>query len=96
MHCCLRGSRTAALKEPYGVPYRCLIPKGWENLLVACRGASLSHIAASSCRLSRTILAFGHAAGLAAAQASAKHCRVGEVDVPAIQAELQVLPSKPR
>jgi len=45
------------------------VPKGKANLLVACRGASFSHIAASSCRLSRTIIALGHAAGLAAAQA---------------------------
>jgi hypothetical protein len=54
------------LEQPYGIPYRCLIPKGKTNLLVACRGAGFSHIAASSCRLSRTMMALGHAAGLAA------------------------------
>lgn len=59
------------LPVPYGIPFRCLIPKGWTNLLVACRGASFSHIAASSCRLSRTMMALGHAAGLAAHQALA-------------------------
>jgi len=96
MHCCLRGSRTAALKAPYGVPYRCLPPKGWENLLVACRGASLSHIAASSCRLSRTILAFGHAAGLAAAQAVRRDLPVGRVDIAAIQSDLGIIQSKPQ
>jgi len=48
------GSRRVRgeIKAPYGVPYRCLVPKGSVNLLVACRGASFSHIAASSCRLS--------------------------------------------
>ena len=30
-----------------------LVPKGSVNLLAACRGASFSHVAASSCRLSR-------------------------------------------
>jgi len=54
------------LAEPYGVPFRCLIPKGFQNLLVACRGASLSSIAASSCRLSRTMMQLGQAAGTAA------------------------------
>jgi hypothetical protein len=64
------GPGIKEVKEPYGIPYRCLIPKGWKNLLVACRGAGFSHIAASSCRLSRTMIALGHAAGLAAAKAA--------------------------
>lgn len=52
----------------YGIPYECLLPKETENLLVACRGASFSHIAASSARLSRTMIALGEAAGIAAAE----------------------------
>lgn len=59
------------LTEPYGVPYRCLIPEGFQNLLIACRGASFSSIAASSCRLSRSMLQLGQAAGTAAALADA-------------------------
>ena len=55
------------MKEPYGVPFRCLIPKGFDNLLVACRAASFSSLAASSCRLSRTMMQLGQAAGTAAA-----------------------------
>lgn len=54
------------LTEPYGVPFRCLIPRGWRNLAIACRAASLSSIAASSCRLSRTMMQLGQAAGTAA------------------------------
>jgi hypothetical protein len=38
-----------------------------DNLLVACRGASFSSIGASSCRLSRTMMVLGQAAGAAAA-----------------------------
>lgn len=56
---------TNELAEPYGVPFRCLIPKGFKNLLIACRGASFSSVAASSCRLSRTMMQLGHAAGAA-------------------------------
>jgi hypothetical protein len=55
--------------EPYGIPYRCLIPRGWQNLLVACRAAGFSSIAASSVRLSRTLMQLGQAAGTAAALA---------------------------
>ena len=78
------------LKGPYGVPYRCLLPRGTSNLLVACRGAGFSQIAASSCRLNRTMTSLGHAAGLAAAQAVKKDISVREVDVRAIQRELDL------
>jgi hypothetical protein len=68
------------LNEPYGVPFRCLVPKGWKNLLVACRASSFSSIAASSCRLSRTMMQLGQAAGTAAALA--KRLAVAVCDVP--------------
>ncbi len=86
----VHGARGACreIRQPYGVSYRCLVPRGWLNLLAACRGASFSHIAASSCRLSRTMLALGHAAGLAAAQAARAGCSVAEVDVAAVQRAL--------
>jgi len=75
------GPGIRELKGPYGIPYRCLIPKGWKNLLAACRGAGFSHVAASSCRLSRTMMALGHAAGLAAAEAARTGKPVRDVDV---------------
>ena len=86
------GGGIRELSSPYGIPYRCLIPKGWANLLVACRGASFSHIAASSCRLSRTMMAMGHAAGLAAARAIQSDRPVVGLDVAAIQKELHMPP----
>lgn len=60
-----RGPKLGELDQPYGVPYSCLLPREFDNLIVASRGASFSHIAASSCRLSRTMLALGEAAGVA-------------------------------
>ena len=86
------GSRRVRgeLKKPYGIPYRCLVPKGSVNLLVACRGASFSQIAASSCRLSRTIVQLGRAAGLAAAMAAESDVPVGEIDVAVLQKTLGV------
>jgi hypothetical protein len=68
------------IKEPYGVPYRCLVPKGRRNLLIACRAASFSSLAASSCRLSRTMMQLGQAAGTAVALA--KQLEVELPDVP--------------
>jgi glycine/D-amino acid oxidase-like deaminating enzyme len=58
------------IRKPYGIPYRCLIPEGFANLLVACRAASFSSVAASSCRLSRTMMQLGQAAGTAIVIAS--------------------------
>jgi hypothetical protein len=84
------GHGAKELKEPYGIPYRCLIPKDWKNVLVAGRCSGFSHIAASSCRLSRTMMALGHAAGLAAAEAARDGKDVREVDVPEMQKELGV------
>jgi hypothetical protein len=90
------GSRRVhgEIRAPYGVPYRCLVPKGSVNLLAACRGASFSHIAASSCRLSRTMMQLGHAAGEAAAMAAKSSVPVGQVDVAELRRRLDFDPTR--
>jgi glycine/D-amino acid oxidase-like deaminating enzyme len=60
------GRNANELCQPYGVPFGCLLPREIDNLAVACRGASFSSVAASSCRLSRTMIQLGQAAGTAA------------------------------
>ena len=85
-----RNTVLGTVKEAYGVPYRCLIPKGWENLLVASRSAGFSHIAASSCRLSRTILSIGQAAGFAAYLSSNLEIPIKDVPIERIQAEVNL------
>ena len=88
-----QGGGLSVVRAPYGIPFRCLVPKGgWRNLLIACRGASFSHLAASSCRLSRTMIQLGHAAGLAAAQATQTRVDVRDVEVRAIRRELGLEP----
>ena len=62
----VKGAPCGELKQPYGIPYRCLLPKGTSNVLVAGRCASFDTVAASSCRLSRAMMRLGEAAGLAA------------------------------
>ena len=68
------------LDAPYGVPFRCLIPKGWLNLLIACRAAGFSSLAASSCRLTRTMIQLGQAAGTAIALTKGTHRALPEFD----------------
>jgi hypothetical protein len=85
----------AEVRQPYGVPYRSLIPKGWRNLLVAGRCASFSHIAASSCRLNRTMLALGRAAGRAAAMAAGGDVPVAKIDAAKLKKQLGDPAGKP-
>jgi len=54
----------------YAIPFRCLIPEGSENLLVAGRCVSTTGKALGSVRLMACCMALGQAAGTAAALAS--------------------------
>jgi glycine/D-amino acid oxidase-like deaminating enzyme len=81
--------KTQLLKKPYGVSFRSLIPRGWKNLLTACRGSGFSHLAASSCRLSRTMLQLGQAAGTAAAMALEDKRPVGETEYRILRKKLE-------
>jgi hypothetical protein len=85
-----KGGGLWEIKEAYGIPYRSLIPKGWNNLLVAGKCAGFSHLAASSCRLSRTMMALGHAAGFAASISATNNITVSEVPIQRIQAEMNL------
>lgn len=53
----------------YGIPYRCLLPKRIDNLLVAGRAISGTQEAAASYRVMATCMAIGEGAGTAAALA---------------------------
>ena len=52
----------------YQIPYRCLVPKGADNLLVASRCISSTHEAHSSLRVQPIVWCIGQAAGTAAAK----------------------------
>ena len=58
----------------YGIPYRTLLPRGVEGLLVAGRCFSATHDAHASARSMATCMAMGQAAGTAAALAAAHDC----------------------
>jgi hypothetical protein len=53
--------------ESYDLPYRCLVPRGVSNLLVAGRSVSATHEAQASLRIMPICIALGQAAGIAAA-----------------------------
>jgi hypothetical protein len=75
---------------PYPIPYRSLTPRREDatNLLVpVCLSAS--HVAFGSVRMEPTLMALGHAAGTAAAQAARRGVAVQDVDVAALQDDLR-------
>jgi len=82
-------SKFVHIRAPcYGIPYRCLVPRRVENLLVAGRNISTTHGALASARVMFTCMATGHAAGVAAALASQQSVPPRHLDVKVIQAEL--------
>ncbi|HZQ73511.1 MAG TPA: FAD-dependent oxidoreductase [Burkholderiales bacterium] len=71
------------------LPYRMLLPLGVENLLVAGRCASMTHLGQSAARVSGACFAMGEAAGTAAALALRAGCGPREVDIAQLQAALE-------
>ena len=69
----------------YTIPYRSLIPKDAENLLVAGRCISTTHEAQASIRILPIVCTLGEAAGTAAALATKAGCNVKDVDIPTLQ-----------
>lgn len=54
---------------PYSIPLRCLVARGFANLLMAGKCISADQVVHSSCRMTPTCCAMGQAAGTAAALA---------------------------
>ena len=73
----------------YTIPYRSLVPKGSQNLLVAGRCISTDHAAQASVRIMPICATLGEAAGVAAAVASKDHTDVGTVDIQKVQCILK-------
>ena len=72
----------------YQMPYRMLVPKRIDGLLVAGRCASASHDAHASMRVAGICFALGEAAGTAAAQSAASGAKVRDVDTAQLQQQL--------
>jgi hypothetical protein len=73
----------------YTIPYRCLVPKGVQNLLVAGRPISATHEAHGSLRVMPPCFATGQAAGTAAALALETNVRPRNIDVKLLRDSLR-------
>ena len=74
--------------EVYSLPYRCLIPKGSVNLLVAGRCISATHDAHASMRSIAQCMAMGEVAGVASAIAISDNLSANEIDVNKLRQKL--------
>ncbi len=70
------------------LPWRMLVPRGVDNLLVAGRCASMTHQGQAAARVSGGCFVMGQAAGTAAATATANGARFADIDVAALQQRL--------
>ncbi|MBR2615810.1 MAG: FAD-dependent oxidoreductase [Clostridia bacterium] len=73
----------------YGIPYGCLVPKGFSNLLVAGRCLSADSTAAGAVRVMPPCMAMGQAAGCAAAISQLEGTDVRKLDVSKLRKTLE-------
>lgn len=74
--------------RPSGIPYDCMIPLRFRNLLVACRSYGASHIALAARRVNKDMAQLGWAAGKAFAwclDRGFNACDTSDVDVVELQ-----------
>lgn len=74
--------------QSHGVPYRCMLPQGKSNLIVAGRSVSSDRPVQGSLRVMPNCFAMGQAAGTAAAMASRSGGGFRDVPVPELQRRL--------
>lgn len=72
----------------YTIPYRSLLPKEYDNLLVAGRCISTTHEAQSSVRIMPICASMGEAAGVAIAEAVRSGSNAHTLDIKAVQKAL--------
>lgn len=77
-----------AVEAGYNIPYRSLLPKGAENLMVAGRCLSATQQAFASVRVQATCMAMGQAAGTAAALCCRQQLAVHQLDGAALRGTL--------
>ena len=75
--------------DSHGIPYRCLTPKGFSNLLTAGRCVSTDDEVFGSLRVMPPCLVTGEAAGMAAAHAIEQHVDVHNVDIDRLRRRLK-------
>lgn len=80
--------------KPYDIPYRCLLPKGVEGLLLSGRNISGTHRAHASYRVMGIAMPVGQAAGTAAALCAEHGCLPRALDYRLVQQALTAAGSR--
>ncbi len=83
------GFETLGADHSYQIPYRAIVPAGFDNVLIAGRGISATHEAHASTRVMPNTMAIGHAAGLAAAVIADGNIGAKELPIERVQAKLR-------
>ena len=85
-----QGVQTINLKaQAYCLPYRVLLPKGIEGLLVVGRCISCTHETLAAVRTQPSVMALGQAGGTAAALAVKAGCSPRKIDIEELQTTLR-------
>lgn len=74
-----------SIANGHAFPYRSLLPRQVDGLLLAGRCASMTHVAATVCKSMGNMMALGQAAGIAAALSAAQNILPRDLDVRLIQ-----------
>jgi len=75
--------------EFYRIPYRCLLPKEYDNMLVAGRCLSATHVSHSAVRVMPICCCLGEAAGIAVSVAHKTNTTAHSVDIKEVQKKLK-------
>ena len=83
------GSHVMYVPQPYGIPYRALLPTTTDGLIAAGRCISVDREALGSVRVGATCTATGHAAGTAAALSALGGIQPRDVGIADLQSRLR-------
>lgn len=81
--------------EGYTIPYRCFVPKKVDNLLLAGRNISGTHMAHSNYRVMPICANMGQSVGIAAALCASKGITPRELNIKELQSELIAMGVEP-
>lgn len=84
----LAGYHDTPWIPPYDIPYGTLLPKAFDNLLVAGRCHSATSAALASSRVTATAMGMGQAAGIAAGMAAGSNGTPRDIPVADLQARI--------
>ena len=80
--------QVATADGAYDIPYRCLVPRNVENLLIVGRAISATHEAQAALRVMVTAMGVGQAGGTAAALCCQRHVTPRDLEVRVLQRRL--------